>query len=279
MLNTDSPRWAELEHAFGNASEVPRQLHQLFEKQNYGNDPHEVLFGCLCHQGSIYTATYAAVPHVVNAFSTQSTNSKIWLFTFLGLVAISKDTQPIPDDLRMAYFKAMNEAKFLVIDVAKQTDIPKPDYAHLLSAVPALHGLHTVHEIIDWMLVANEVRGRCVACGEEFSVDSEKVPFKVEYVRQHSTLSSRHKVEHLDNNGITVMAQSPHMEVYPTSASSLFWNGSVCEKNVMSWLISLATSADHPAVVERVLALFGHLDCINCKTKISLWDAARLEKT
>lgn len=278
MLSVDSPRWAELEHAYGDATDTPSQLYELLERQNYGDDPNDVLFGCLCHQGTVYTATYAAVPHVVNAISTQSTNSKIWLFTFLGKVAISSDAAPIPDDLRAAYLSAMSQAAYLVMDVGHQPGIPGVDYYHLLSSVPALHGLPIVHEVVEWMLTADEICGLCKSCGEEFSIYCQSTPFEAQHVRQHPTLGPKRGSTYPDNIGIAGTAQGPKTRVCPHSDEPAGWDGSIREDNAMSWLISLATKANHPLVIDRTRALFGSLDCPNCKKRISLWHAALHER-
>ncbi len=278
MLSADSPRWAELEHAYGDATQLPTHLYELFDKQNYDDDPNHVLFGCLCHQGSVYTATYAAVPHVVNALATQSIQSQIWLFMFLGQVAISKDAEEIPNDLRSDFLEALQQVKPLVISAAKQRDIPAIDYSHLLSAVPALHGLDTTHYIVDWLLTAHEVCGLCEQCGEEFSVDAETLPFKARHVRQHPTLAPVRGAAFPENVGIQGTPHGVAMEVSPSTIPAAMWDGVIRDDNAMAWLTRLATSAGHSLIVEKVLALFGCLACPNCKKQVFLWEAARHER-
>ncbi|MEM9357687.1 MAG: hypothetical protein AAGB04_15890 [Pseudomonadota bacterium] len=221
MLAVDSPRWAELEHAYGDATQTPAHLYQLFEKQNYGygEDPNDVLFGCLCHQGSIYTATYAAVPHVLNPLPTQSTLSRVYLYMFLGQVAISTDAEPIPDDLQTDYIAAMDRAKLLAIEAAQEPEIEAEWYEELLSSVPALHGLATVHRVVEWMLSSREVCGLCKLCGSEFEVDCEKLPFEAVRVRPHPTMAPIREAPLPHSVGIQGTPQGPKSPVRPTSVS------------------------------------------------------------
>jgi hypothetical protein len=70
MLPLDDPFWSELRHGAGKASNVPRLLRTLAsepEPSAVGQTAEvwQDLWSSLCHQGSVYTASYAAVPHLI----------------------------------------------------------------------------------------------------------------------------------------------------------------------------------------------------------------------
>ncbi|MCT7665478.1 hypothetical protein [Shinella kummerowiae] len=69
MLPLDDPRWKDLQHAYGEAADIPALLHLLAQssgpKADYQEEPWFGLWSRLCHQGDVYTASYAAVPHIV----------------------------------------------------------------------------------------------------------------------------------------------------------------------------------------------------------------------
>lgn len=69
MLSLDDLRWSELQHAYGDASDIPNLLRRLASspgpKQSYRDDPWFDLWSSLCHQGDVYSASYVAVPHIV----------------------------------------------------------------------------------------------------------------------------------------------------------------------------------------------------------------------
>lgn len=274
MLDVSSPRWVELDHAYGAAGELPRQLYALFENEYYGSDPNDVLFGCLCHQGSIYTATYAAVPHCVKALDTQSVEGKIWLLMFLGHVAISTDAAPIPPDLEHDFRQAMLRARDLVIDLAQTTGIGEESYCHLLAAVPAIHGYTEVNRIVDWMLTADEVIGFCRECGEEFSASSGKLPFEGHNLVQHPTHAPSRTGTFTARVGIQPTLGEKTFTVSPASAPTAKWDGWIRADNALDWLFELSITAGQKEVSQKVLALFGALDCPHCDARLSLWDAA-----
>lgn len=67
-LPLGSHRWSELKHAYGTASDIPALIQQLRSfplGQRYDEEPWFTLWSSLCHQGDVYTASYAAVPHIL----------------------------------------------------------------------------------------------------------------------------------------------------------------------------------------------------------------------
>jgi len=67
MLDLDDPRWSDLTHAYGKASDIPDLLRQLDKLPLATGDaePWFSLWSALAHQGDVYPASFAAVPHVV----------------------------------------------------------------------------------------------------------------------------------------------------------------------------------------------------------------------
>ena len=70
MLDLDDGRWSELTHAYGPAADIPpllRRLRDFPPATDYRAEPYFSLWSALCHQGDVYPASYAAVPHLVAA--------------------------------------------------------------------------------------------------------------------------------------------------------------------------------------------------------------------
>lgn len=62
------PRWDDLEHAYGPASDIPGLLHLAESDLRRGHQPGSTwfqLWSALCHQGDVYQASYAAVPALI----------------------------------------------------------------------------------------------------------------------------------------------------------------------------------------------------------------------
>lgn len=88
LIALDDPSWAELQHAYGAADDIPELLANLSipKAERSEDDPiedtwHE-LWSSLCHQGDVYSASFAAVPHIVDVLVQQP---ELLMFDFVGL--------------------------------------------------------------------------------------------------------------------------------------------------------------------------------------------------
>lgn len=93
MLELNDDRWSELTHAYGAASDIPALLRALAEQpeqQGVNDDPWLTLWSSLCHQGDIYTASYAAIPHVVNIALSQANPIDFGFFLFPASVEVAR---------------------------------------------------------------------------------------------------------------------------------------------------------------------------------------------
>ncbi|WP_382304483.1 hypothetical protein [Herbiconiux sp. UC225_62] len=122
-LALDSPRWSELEHAYGNAADVPDLLRQLglAPSRSDNDEPWFTLWSSLAHQDDVYSASFAAVPHVINVMARSPDRVTAPFFNFPAWVEICRvrsDT-PIPDDLRGMYFDALHRLPELAAEASK----------------------------------------------------------------------------------------------------------------------------------------------------------------
>ncbi|MEM8852644.1 MAG: hypothetical protein AAGD34_03025 [Pseudomonadota bacterium] len=126
MLALDSPKWATLTHAFGSASDIPQYLRDLEsfpEKLDHNSEPYESLWSSLWHQGTIYTASFAAVPHLVDISARNPA-----IATYDGLdIAIMTEVRrleggwgpELPDDLAGPYREAIDRLPQVALDALK----------------------------------------------------------------------------------------------------------------------------------------------------------------
>jgi hypothetical protein len=150
MLSLQSPRWAELEHAYGNARDIPPLLLRLFEfprSQLAEEEPWHTLWSALAHQGDVYSASFAAVPHVVAALAAAPDRADESYFHFPAWVEIcrAKRGLEVPEDLRGWYVEALARIPALVVQVANRHW--EPDFAACaLAAIAASKGHHALAE-------------------------------------------------------------------------------------------------------------------------------------
>lgn len=87
MIPLEDSTWTTLEHAYGSASDIPDLLREI-QKQpgkqcRFDEDPWGTLWSSLYHQGSIYSASIAAVPHIVSIGLAASSAPIAWDFLAL----------------------------------------------------------------------------------------------------------------------------------------------------------------------------------------------------
>lgn len=127
MLELDSPDWKNLSHAYGKASDIPVLLHGLeagtfWINDNYQeSEPWFSLWSALCHQGDVYTASYAAVPHLIRiAIATQGVPD--WQYfslpTSIEIARLTGRGPQVPGMLAEAYFAALRQFHTLVTQIA-----------------------------------------------------------------------------------------------------------------------------------------------------------------
>ena len=126
MLPLDSPVWNQLTDAYGTASDIPGFLHQLEEFPpyvNYTTEPYFSLWSALCHQGDVYSASYAAAPHIIHILASAPAQAH-WDFFLLPIsieIARARSHGPeIAPELRADYFAALARIPSLIAAVAER---------------------------------------------------------------------------------------------------------------------------------------------------------------
>jgi hypothetical protein len=118
MLSLGSPRWADLQHAYGSAADIPDLLRKLssLPDDSGKSQPWYQLWSSLAHQGDVYSASFAAVPHIVDALATAPRDAPDVFFHFPAWVEICRKRKdvPVPEDLLPAYTSALDRIPELI---------------------------------------------------------------------------------------------------------------------------------------------------------------------
>jgi len=151
VLSLKSARWSELRHAYGQAGDIPAMLECLRElpKSEGEAEPWFTLWSALAHQGDVYSASFAAVPHVVAALATAPARADEAFFQFPAWVEIcrAKNGVEVPQDLKASYFEALASLPGLIAQAASRPW--EPGFAACaLSAVAAAKGHHALAEAV-----------------------------------------------------------------------------------------------------------------------------------
>lgn len=131
MLALDDPRWATLSHAYGRADDIPALLVRGRDDVRPGHKQGSSwfdLWSALCHQGDAYTASYAAVPHLV-AYAPDHLRRKrydpLLLAACINLARLEGRGPVVPPELVSDYNQAIERARVIAegaIELAWDTD-------------------------------------------------------------------------------------------------------------------------------------------------------------
>lgn len=138
--------WTRLRHAYGSAADVPELLQAARRAPAGGdhrNEPWFSLWSSLCHQGDVYTASYAAVPELVaiaRLRQTEHTAARECLL-LAGMIelerALPQERRPpeMPAEVVGPYGEALADgARIAAALLQAERD---PDYARGLEAAAA----------------------------------------------------------------------------------------------------------------------------------------------
>ena len=119
MLPLDSPEWSALRHAYGLASDIPPLLRSVAadvaSSDAADGTPWFDLWSALCHQGDVYPASFAAIPHVVEALASHPSRASYQFFLLPATVEVARHRRntPIPKHLEAGYFASFRRLSLL----------------------------------------------------------------------------------------------------------------------------------------------------------------------
>lgn len=151
LLSLDDPRWFELQHAYGTAADIPALLKQLADLPSSENnsEPWFSIWSALAHQGDVYSASFAAVPHVIAALASAPLKADFSYFQFPAWIEIcrTKKGVSVPEDIAPAYFESLSRLPSLVGSAAARS-WDEGFLCCALSAVAAAKGQPSVAEAV-----------------------------------------------------------------------------------------------------------------------------------
>ena len=113
MLSLESTRWERLTQAYGSAEDVPRLLEALacIGSESAREEVWFALWRTLYRPGEVFTASYAAVPHLLeisSGFGLRERAQGVHLVTRIEVTRREPASAPMPDDLVADYASAVD---------------------------------------------------------------------------------------------------------------------------------------------------------------------------
>ncbi|MEU6253979.1 hypothetical protein [Streptomyces sp. NPDC047043] len=123
--------WGELTHAYGSAEDIPGLFAQLGGPED--DKVWSELWSALCHQGSVYEASWAAMPVLADIALGRAPGEPIQAVLMAGLITAD------PDDTRREQY-AREIGELLVVARGLLTAPGSRDFVYLQMAVLAFEG-------------------------------------------------------------------------------------------------------------------------------------------
>jgi hypothetical protein len=154
MIELDDPRWPKLSHAYGSAADIPKLLRQLVRatgpKTGHDSEPWFTLWSSLCHQGHVYDASYAALPHMVEIACNAKEPIDFSFFQLPAAIEIARSNgngPEVPDDLADAYRCAVSQLAECVA-MHRHEEWGESTLLSAVSALAVAKGHHRVAEAV-----------------------------------------------------------------------------------------------------------------------------------
>ena len=249
MLELKSSRWAELTHAHGDASDIPEVLERLSagDESAVGD-----LASALCHQGSVYGASLAVVPHLVNiAQRIEDVELRANTLVLVGLIASSSHNRSeghLASDIDAAYRAALPHASTLAVATLKQAFEPY-DAVYLLQTAAWLNGFSTLGRVLSAFL------------DEEFTVACPKCECEL-YVWPNE-----------DEAGFSTASEDPiDSPTAPRTPIIAGPNPGSAHETQYQWLLEVGGESALSVIGLQLPYLFGTGSCPACNAPFTLLD-------
>jgi len=247
MIDLDSPQWAELQTAYGSASEVPAMLEDLYAGRAESLDD---LFSYICHQGSIYTGSVAALPHLLKIAQTVQVEDlpefKVDVLTLAGAICESTDFTP---EFYAPYIKKAFFEDALSLTLATLKDFSNSSCAlYLLKAAAAFAGHPAFSRVLDGF-ADEEFSTACPRCEADLYI----------WPAAHGlTVAAQDPVAFPDTERVPVVLGEPADSRYHEAGQ---------------WVVQVLGKIPYQVgLKEGVQALFGKASCPACKHEFLLVD-------
>ncbi len=259
MIALESDEWSRLTHAYGPAENIPALIRAL--ARAVAPDDREIwdeLSGALHHQGSIYPATYAAVPHIVELFIDSPIERRVDVVMFVAPLLLRVPNRFAGrSGLLIASEEAIARLRPHVADVAREAAASSTRDGCVSWLVLVFLALHAsaardfpLPELFD---DDGEMFGRCPSCERpvDFVIEGDEI-FEVESIDGTTRTLQR----------ITAPSRANAMlgKARDALATDARWDAPF----VFAVAAALAHEVDFPRLADVLLALDATIQCARC---------------
>ncbi|MFF2653768.1 hypothetical protein [Streptomyces sp. NPDC058045] len=202
------------------------------------------LWSALCHQGSVYPASFTALPWLAETAGGDDREQSVNALVLAGAIMAGAEQPHGAGDVR-AQYTAEIESLLTAVNQQLRTASDRTDYLHLLAAVPAFEGAADWSEVLARGLGDREYELDCPGCRTALFIALGEQGFfstTEDYARSDADVTT-----------------SPLLPAAPADLHI-----------IPRRLHATALSDGHPELAHTLTHLLGHTTCPNCETHFSL---------
>jgi len=240
--------WNGLHHAYGPATEIPKLLEQL--RSNPSEDLWQEIWSCLCHQGTVYSASFAALEPLFEIAKFYPPGRREPALTLIGAIISSSDLHGIdvrPDELISRLLPTLSN---LATEEMEASGPDSESFIYCLQAASVFAGDLFWGRYL-YHLADGEFGGTCPNCGHDLYFVFEGTDV---FVTAH---------EYVGPNKV----DSQLNEVLPAHPAQL--------TNRAAWLYATARNHDQFTVADQITYIFGETSCPECSKTLDVSGAIR----
>jgi hypothetical protein len=160
---TNMTDWRTLDHAYGNAADIPGLLNQLTPEPEAS--VWEELWSRICHQGTVYSASFAALPALADAAERWKPKERAMVIALAASIVDSEEVHGgCREDLLHPVEWVVPRLQRSCWESLAETGLSKGDFIYLLQAARAFEGDRFWGRELDH-LASGEFPGNCPDCG------------------------------------------------------------------------------------------------------------------
>jgi hypothetical protein len=247
--------WRSLKHAYGNAADMPALLDQLLPDS--GAEVWGEVWSRICHQGTVYSASFASLPALASAAERWSSAQRVQALVLAACILASDDVRGgSRDNLLRPVEWVVPRFRKLCNESLAEGGMSRNDFIYLLQAGRSFEGDRFWGQALD-QLVSGEFSGTCPHCGADLFLVIGEYGFFTTAEDWVQPAGDRPGAI-VPRPGIMLLPIEPRAGELPDAGG---------------WLIERARAAQQHEVTEWIRYVFGSTGCPSCGGTLEVLDA------
>jgi hypothetical protein len=279
--------WHTLHHAYGTAENIPVLLNQARNTPTF--EVWDELWSHLCHQGTVYSASFAALPELTEIAASLDPAHRMPPLSLASAIILSSDVHRAHrEDYVDRIDSTVPRFKELCQESLATTGLPRIDFIYLLQSMLALEGDSFWVQELDH-LADGELPGTCPRCEIDlYLVIGEHGFFTTaeEWIVRHTAPEPPRPLNRIMQwLGFPIRPTKPtepgpksQLRIRPGIRRTNITPSEGALAEVGQWMLEHSTVAGQQEVSRWIRHVFGSSDCPECGAWLNVIQTMRLSQ-